>query len=95
MAAFAATEARAEVECVSSRGEAAQQLSGDYGESIVGRGVVGRVPSPKGWVVAELWVNVETGTWTFGAQNFDGKYCILGFGEGWHGVLPKPDEIKI
>ena len=56
-------------------------LTGQYGETVLGRGVL----SPRELV--EIWTS-PSGTWTAVVVLPDGSSCISSDGEGWQSVTP-------
>lgn len=55
-----------------------EKLKNDYGETVVGQGVV-----TGGEGLMELFVNTETGTWTAVMSHISGTSCLASSGEGW------------
>ena len=60
--------------------DVAQILKEKYGESVFSRAL-----SKRGYVL-EMWVNLETGTWTAVVQRSDGLACIVDEGEAFQMV---------
>lgn len=67
------------------RDVALRNLSKDYGEAVIARGIAGN-----GGLMAELLVNETTGTWSIIAVQPSKMACFIASGDGWQTVKPEP-----
>lgn len=62
---------------------AQQMLSIEYGEHVAWEGVVS-----DNMVIIQLWINPETGTWTYLVVSPDGNACVVADGMAYTFVAP-------
>lgn len=62
------------------RADIVRQLEDRYGEARQGMGLGGPAS------IFEVWVNLETGTWTILKTYTNGVACIFAAGDGWQGT---------
>lgn len=62
-----------------------EYLLGQHGESIVWTGIVGTK-------VANIWMNPESGSWTFTVTDPDGMTCAAAWGQSGQMIAPAVGE---
>lgn len=67
------------------RPDVVDTLNNKYGEAVAAEGMDDR------GLAAELWVNAETGTWTFTLTTPNGYTCLEGSGSEFQAVTAAPN----